>query len=111
MTEATQKRIQTCATREIEGKGKMARGKGDDGPLPDRVVVVSGADGLDNPEAVLTAAVRPVTLGPSEGEAISILSGLKAGERVVEGPYRVLKTLQDGDKVTREADDPTKPKP
>lgn len=34
MTEATQKRIQTGATREIEGKGKMARGKGDDGPHP-----------------------------------------------------------------------------
>lgn len=34
MTQAIQKRIQTGATREIEGKGKMARGKGDDGPHP-----------------------------------------------------------------------------
>ena len=41
-------------------------------------------------------------LGPSEGEAIAILSGLAAGERVVEGPYRVLKLLEDGDKVKLE---------
>ncbi len=77
----------------------LEAGKTDDGPVPDRVVVVSGGEGTD---AVLTAAVRPITLGPSEGDVISVVKGLDAGEVVVEGPYRVLKLLKDGDKVTRE---------
>ena len=74
--------------------------KSDEGEQPDRVVVVEGDATAKS--ALLIATVRPVKLGPSEGEAIAILSGLAAGERVVEGPYRVLKLLEDGDKVKLE---------
>jgi multidrug efflux pump subunit AcrA (membrane-fusion protein) len=74
--------------------------KDDDGERPDRVVVVDGDPAKK--DALLVATVRPVKLGPSEGEAIAILSGLSPGERVVEGPYRVLKNLEDGDKVKLE---------
>jgi HlyD family secretion protein len=81
--------------------------KTDDGEQPDRVVIVDIAAGTDvshAKDAVYAVSVRPVKLGPSEGEAISVLSGLQKGERVVEGPYRVLKNLKDGDKV-RQIDD------
>jgi HlyD family secretion protein len=72
--------------------------KNDDGEeLSDRVIVVVGDVGAE--DATLTCAMRPVRLGPSEGEAIAILAGLSAGEHVVEGPYRVLKDLEDDDKV------------
>ncbi len=76
--------------------------KGDDGDKPDRVIVVVGGDGKDT---VLVASERAVRLGPSEGEGIAILSGLAAGERVVEGPYRALKDLKDGSTMTVMADD------
>jgi multidrug efflux pump subunit AcrA (membrane-fusion protein) len=85
--------------------------KSDEGEQPDRVVVVEGD--ATKKGAVLIASIRPVRLGPSEGETIAILSGLSLGERVVEGPYRILKQLTDGDKVTLEPakdDDTTKPK-
>jgi HlyD family secretion protein len=77
----------------------------DDGEQPDRVVVVDIAAGIavePGRDAVYVVNVRPVKLGPSEGEVIAVVSGLQAGERVVEGPYRVLKTLADGDKVRQE---------
>ena len=54
---------------------------------------------------MLIASERPVKLGPSEGDLIAILSGLEENERIVEGPYRVLKTLKDGDTVTAMKDD------
>lgn len=86
--------------------------KSDDGDKPDRVVVVDGGAGgagsVTKKDAILVATVRPVKLGPSEGEAISVLSGLAAGEHVVEGPYRVLKNLEDGDKVKLEDDKKSK---
>jgi HlyD family secretion protein len=81
--------------------------KTDDGEQPDRVVIVDIATGTDlshAKDAVYAVSVRPVKLGPSEGEAIAVLSGLQKGERVVEGPYRVLKSLKDGDKVRQVED-------
>lgn len=43
-----------------------------------------------------TVSVRPVTLGPSQGERVSIASGLKAGEKIVtDGVDR----LKDGAKI------------
>jgi multidrug efflux system membrane fusion protein len=49
-----------------------------------------------------TVAVRPVTLGPGEGDNTSILSGLQAGERVItDGVDRI----REGAKV--EVTDPT----
>ena len=74
--------------------------KGDDGDKPDRVFVVQGVARADGKEGALTVGERGVKLGASEGEGIAILSGLKDGERVVEGPYRALKDLKEGDSVT-----------
>ena len=68
--------------------------KEEDGSItPDRVFVVGGA-------LTLVATQTPVKLGPTEGDAIAVLSGLAAGDRVVLGPFRALKDLKDGDKVS-----------
>jgi HlyD family secretion protein len=49
------------------------------------------------------AHVRPVETGLASDTEIEIVSGLAAGEQVVEGPYRILsKDLGDGKKVTTE---------
>jgi HlyD family secretion protein len=49
------------------------------------------------------AVRRDVEIGLSSDSDQEIRSGLDEGERVVVGPYRVLRTLDDGDPV-READ-------
>ncbi len=49
------------------------------------------------------ARLRQVETGLASDTEIEIVSGLQAGERVVEGPYRVLsKELAEGKKVTEE---------
>ena len=50
-----------------------------------------------------TAKVRPVETGLASDTEIELVSGVKEGEQVVDGPYRVLsKDLADGKKVTIE---------
>lgn len=44
---------------------------------------------------------RDVMVGISSDSEQEILSGLEAGETVITGPFRVLRTLDDGDPVTR----------
>jgi HlyD family secretion protein len=49
------------------------------------------------------ARIRPVETGLASETEIEIVSGLKEGEKVVEGPYRVLsRELADGKAVTEE---------
>jgi HlyD family secretion protein len=45
------------------------------------------------------ARQRPVTTGISNETHVEITAGLKVGERVVTGPYRTLRDLDDGDAV------------
>jgi multidrug efflux pump subunit AcrA (membrane-fusion protein) len=85
----------------------------DDTKKPDRIFVVDAPSRSgDSPaslseEPVLMVREVPVTLGPSEGDAIAVLqaAGLKAGMKVVEGPFRVLKDLEDQSRVREAADD------
>jgi hypothetical protein len=42
---------------------------------------------------------RPVELGPTDDDIVAVLSGLESGDEVVEGPFRTLRSLQDGDTV------------
>ena len=51
-----------------------------------------------------TARRREVETGISSDSEIEILSGLKPGEPVVSGPFRVLRTLRDGDRVKLQED-------
>jgi HlyD family secretion protein len=49
------------------------------------------------------AKVRPVETGLASDTEIEVVSGLKAGEKVVEGPYRVLsRELTDGKRLEEE---------
>ena len=45
------------------------------------------------------ARQQPVTTGISNETNVEIVSGLKAGDKVVTGPYRSLRDLKDGDAV------------
>jgi HlyD family secretion protein len=50
------------------------------------------------------ARLRPVETGLASDSELEIVSGLAEGEKVVEGPYRVLsRELVDGRTVTEEA--------
>ncbi|HTQ81616.1 MAG TPA: efflux RND transporter periplasmic adaptor subunit [Thermoanaerobaculia bacterium] len=98
--------------QENPGKAKPAAdasrsgepGGGDDsGEI--KVVFVIGGSGGDGGKA----RQRPVETGISDETRVEITAGLKAGERVVIGPYRTLRDLKDGDPVfvskTSEAED------
>ncbi len=51
-----------------------------------------------------TARIRPVETGLASDTEIEIVSGLKEGEKIVEGPYRVLsRELAEGKRITEEA--------
>jgi multidrug efflux pump subunit AcrA (membrane-fusion protein) len=70
--------------------------EGDGGARADRVFVYEGD------EAGGVVREQQVKLGPTEGDLIAILSGLTEEQRVVEGPFRTLRALADGDRVTLE---------
>jgi HlyD family secretion protein len=67
--------------------------EGDGREKSDRVFVVDDGVTGANAEEV------EVTLGPSEGELIAVLSGLEAGQKIVEGPFRALRALEDDDPI------------
>jgi multidrug efflux pump subunit AcrA (membrane-fusion protein) len=73
--------------------------EGDGNEKPDRIFVYEGE--LTPGTSGRVREVR-VKLGPTEGDAIAILSGLDDGAHVVEGPFRALKSLEDGDRVSIE---------
>ncbi len=45
------------------------------------------------------ARVEPISIGISDPNSIEITGGLKEGQRIVSGPFSVLRTLKDGDRV------------
>jgi HlyD family secretion protein len=52
------------------------------------------------------ARVRPVETGLASDTEIEIVTGLSAGEKVVEGPYRVLsREIQDGKRLAEKKPD------
>ena len=54
------------------------------------------------------AEKRIVTVGVSDDSQQEILSGVAAGDAVITGPYKILRFLKNGDKITV---DPAKPAP
>ena len=53
------------------------------------------------------AVARPVTVGPSDDTHTIVKSGLKEGDPVIAGPYKLLDTLQNGQLVRVEGSGPT----
>ncbi|HEY4221099.1 MAG TPA: efflux RND transporter periplasmic adaptor subunit [Myxococcota bacterium] len=70
--------------------------EGDGVDKPDRVFVYDGNDSAG------TVKETTVKLGPTEGDSVAIASGLSLGEKVVDGPFRALKSLEDKARVTIE---------
>jgi HlyD family secretion protein len=81
-------------------------------PPPENKLAAAPADGQAAPakkeqsKAVFVMAdgvakLREVTTGLSSDTQVEILSGLKEGDTIIEGPYRTLaKELKDGDRVS-----------
>ena len=44
----------------------------------------------------------PISTGIADQKRIQVLTGLEEGEQVISGPYRVLRTIKDGDEVEAE---------
>ncbi len=84
----------------------LAKGKKDeeerDDNTPKRKYVFIVRDGK--------AKMSEVSTGVSDATHVAIVSGAKAGDQVVSGPFRVLKKLHDGDKVEVTKEEAKKPK-
>jgi HlyD family secretion protein len=78
----------------------VLEGDGSDDGKRDRVFVAVAEPGGDD----WRVFEKEVALGPADGDHVAITSGLRKGETVVEGPYRVLRDLKDGDLVKKESD-------
>ncbi len=89
MPELSKKELQQAQQKAKKRSKKTKKYKRED-DLVEVVFVVE--DGV--------AHIRPVKLGISDDNYYEVLSGLKEGEEVVTGPFRVLtKVLKDGDRV------------
>jgi HlyD family secretion protein len=53
--------------------------------------------------------ITPVTIGASDMTHTVIESGLKEGDQIVVGPYKILPGLKDGTAVKAEGESTTKP--
>ncbi len=69
--------LQAIGRREIGGRAR------------DTVFVLEGG----------RAKLVPVKTGISDGTRVEIVEGLKAGRKVIVGPYKVLRAIDDGDEV------------
>lgn len=57
---------------------------------------------LENGKAKLVE----IETGISDGLSIEITKGLKPGQKIIAGPYKVLRTLKDGDEVKTKKEEP-----
>ncbi|MEO6260266.1 MAG: efflux RND transporter periplasmic adaptor subunit [Thermoanaerobaculia bacterium] len=93
--------IQSVVERVPPGLAKAKADEEEDENAPKRKYALVVKDGK--------AKLIEVKTGVSDTTHVSILSGLKAGDVVVTGPFRVLKKLKDGDPVEVTKDEPKKP--
>lgn len=78
-----------CVVERVPGSKKKPEDEDEDTPKKKYAFLVR--DGK--------AKMTPVQTGISDTTQVSILSGIKAGEPVITGPFRTLKKLKDGDPV------------
>lgn len=85
--------IQAVVKRTLDDDGQVLKGKAAKG-LPEKDVIFVVRDGK--------AALTPVETGISDALYVEVRKGLEAGTPVVVGPYRILKSLKDGEAVDTE---------
>lgn len=66
-----------------------------EGKMQKRVKYVGGVFLIEDNEAVF----RQITTGISDDQYIEVKDGLKEGERIISGPYKLLRKMEAGDKV------------
>lgn len=93
--------IQSVVDRVPPSLAKAKPGEEEDENAPKRKYALVVKEGK--------AKLVEVKTGVSDTTHVSILSGLKAGDVVVTGPFRILKKLKDGDPVEVTKDEPKKP--
>jgi HlyD family secretion protein len=82
ITTATRENVLACPLQAI-GRHEL------EGKARDTAFVLEGG----------RAKVVPVKTGISDGTRVELVAGLEAGQRVIVGPYTVLRALEDGDEV------------
>ena len=99
--------IQAVTVRTERELAREEGGAASEGPLPQAPLPPGKKARRDPTRKVVfvmedgVARARPVETGLASDTKIEIVSGLSAGEKVVEGPYRVLsRELEDGKKLT-----------
>lgn len=85
--------IQAVVERDPVEAGKAAAAASEGGGGKDEEVKVVFT--IENGKAVQ----RPVKTGLSDETHVELLSGVKTGEQVITGPYRILRDLEHGDAV------------
>lgn len=63
------------------------------GGVPDQVWLI------DRTGEKATVRAQAVTLGPTDQDAVAVLSGIAAGDALVEGPFRALRELEEGAQI------------
>jgi len=89
------------------GASEVHAAEPDETDEPDTV----DADDVEREEIKGVFAIRdgvarfiPITTGIADQKRIEVLSGLEDGDQVISGPYRVLRTIKDGDEVEARED-------
>ena len=73
---------------------------------PVKPVLVQGIYMVNNNHGKLRVNFVPVTTGITGATEIEVLGGLKAGDEVVLGPYKILRSLRSGTAVKRDTTNP-----
>ncbi len=82
ITTGTREGVLACPLQAIGRQEKAGKGR-------DTVFLLDGD----------RAKVVPVKTGISDGTRVELAAGLKAGQKVIVGPYTALRALEDGDQV------------
>ena len=74
--------------------------------VPAKPVLVQGVYMVNNNHGKMRVNFVPVTTGITGATDIEVLGGLKAGDEIVLGPYKILRSLKSGTAVKRDTTNP-----
>ena len=91
--------------------GKAPKANSGDDPPAEKPLPVQGVYVLSDDHSKLRATFVPVTTGVTGATDTEVLTGLKEGESIITGRYKVLRTLKSGAVVKRDNSPDTTPAP